>query len=399
LLGVNVTDVGPDALVRADEAVQAAHAMHATVIRTRVLWSVLQPTGPTSFDARALAFMDRLVADASARGMRVLMFVDSTPCWASSAPPPLLQSCPPGSFGEANFWPPTNPGAYGSIVAFLAQRYGANLAALEIWNEPDHSNGQHFEGPEKAQHYAALLKAAYVAIKHVNPAVPVLGGSLVGSNGAFLRALYAAGIKGYYDGLAVHYYTLTLGSVRAIHEAQLANQDTKPLWLDEFGWPSCYPRLKIQQEQACVTQRVQARNLSDTVRALARTPYIAAIVPYTLHDSRTEDFGDLTLRGARKASFSALMHAFTAPFGRVSPVTLKLRRRHGHVIASGSAPAGDYMQLEAFRGRALRFRALFVLDRFDRYSITLPAVLGTRGLRIRVFQYWQGVGAAAQRRI
>ncbi len=74
-----------------------------------------------------------------------------------------------------------------------------------------------------------MLRAAYPAIKQANPNVPVLAGSLVGSNGVFLRALYAAGIKGYYDGLAVHFYNLTLGSLRAIHEVQLANGDTKPL--------------------------------------------------------------------------------------------------------------------------------------------------------------------------
>jgi hypothetical protein len=57
------------------------------------------------------------------------------------------------------------------------------------------------------------------------------------------------------------------------------------------------------------------------------------------------------------------------------------------------------MELEAFQGGRLRFRALFTLDRFDRYSIPLPAVLGTRGLRVRVFQYWTGPAQAAQRSI
>ena len=66
-----------------------------------------------------------------------------------------------------------------------------------------------------------------------------------------------------------------------------------------------------------------------------------------------------------------------------------------YVIASGSGPVGDYMELEAFRGTRLRYRALFVLDRFNRYSIALPHVLGTRGLRVRVYQYWAGLGKAA----
>ena len=68
-----------------------------------------------------------------------------------------------------------------------------------------------------------MLRAAYPAIKQANPSVPVLAGSLVGSNGVFLRALYAAGIKGYYDGLAVHFYNLTLG-VAALDPRSAARQ-------------------------------------------------------------------------------------------------------------------------------------------------------------------------------
>src|SRR5205814_7992043 len=118
----------------------------------------------------------------------------------------------------------------------------------EVWNEPDQGNQLYFAGPNKAKRYAALLKAAYTAIKQANPTVTVLGGSLVGSNGLFLRALYAAGIKGYYDGLAVHYYSLFLASLRAIHETQLANGHSRPLWLDEFGWSRCFPPQRIQEE-------------------------------------------------------------------------------------------------------------------------------------------------------
>ncbi len=111
--------------------------------------------------------------------------------------------------------------------------------------------------------------------------MPVIAGSLVGYNGVFLRALYAAGIKGYYDGLAVHFYTLTLASLRQFREVQLANGDTKPLWLNEFGWSSCWPRYRIQQEQACVTPTGRRRRTSPiSCRSLARTPYIAADVLY-----------------------------------------------------------------------------------------------------------------------
>jgi hypothetical protein len=394
--GVNIVGVGPYPLREADLAIARARALHAKVVRTEVPWSALEPSGPGQIEPRALAFADRLVSDAAASGIRVIMMVESTPCWASSAPASLLGKCRPGNPNKASAWAPSNPSTYATFVAYLAQRYGTSLAAIEIWNEPDQINEAYFAGPNKAVRYAALLRAAYPAIKQANPNVPVIAGSLVGSNGVFLRALYAAGIKGYYDGLAVHFYTLTLAALRAFREVQLANGDTAPLWLDEFGWSSCWPRYRTQQEQACVTPQVQATNITNIFRSLARTPYVAADLLYKLQDSRNEDFGVLNEHGARKPTYAALSRVLASPFGAPSPVTLSLRRQGNHVVAGGSGPIGDYMQLEAFQGNTLRYRATFTLNRFNRYSIALPSVLGTSGLRVRVYQEWMGPGRAAQ---
>jgi hypothetical protein len=397
--GVNIVGVGPEPLGTADRVIAQAHALGAKVVRTVVPWSMLEPRGASQIEPRALAFADRLVGDAAASGIRVIMTVDSSPCWASSAPAALLRKCAPGQPSKATAWPPGNPADYAAFVAYLAQRYGTRLAAIEIWNEPDQANQLYFAGPNKPQRYATILRAAFPAIKRANPNVPVLAGSLVGANGVFLRALYAAGIKGYYDGLAVHFYTLTLASLRSIREVQLANGDTKPLWLDEFGWSSCWPRYRIQQEQACVTPNVQAANIANVFRSLAYTPYVAAEVLYQLQDSRAEDFGALNEEGARKPSFAALSRVLASPFGAPSPVTLSLRTRGSQVVASGSGPVGDYMELEAFQGSVLRYRALFTLNRFNRYALALPSVLGTSGLRVRVYQYWAGPGRDAQRSI
>jgi polysaccharide biosynthesis protein PslG len=398
--GVNVPGLDRGSTPRAaDSEIAAAKSLHAAIVRVAVPWSVLEPLGAGRVSSQALAFTDRLVGDAAAAGIRVIMTVYSSPCWASSAPATLLRKCDPGRVSNANAWPPSNPGDYAAFTAYLAGRYGNKLAAIEIWNEPDQANQLYFAGPQKPERYAAILRSAYPAIKAANGSVSVIAGSLVGSNGAFLQALYANGIKGYFDGLAVHFYNLVLASVRSIHEVQLAHGDSKPLWLDEFGWSSCYPRQRIQEEQACVTRPIQGSNLSDVFHSLARTPYVAAEAMYNLQDSGHEQFGVLNGSGARKPAFQALSRALASPFAGARRVKLSLRRSGRRVIASGTAPVGDFMQLEAFRGAVLRYRALFVLDRFDRYSISLPAVLGTRGLRVRVFQYWTGPAQAAQRSI
>ena len=398
--GINIVDLRRGSTPsEADRAISLAHAMHAHVVRTELPWAVFEPNGPGQIDAGAQAFTDRLMKDAAAAGIRVIATVDFSPCWASAAPAALLASCVAGQGSAANGWPPVDPSAYAHFVSYVAQRYGPELAAIEIWNEPDQSNEQYFGGPNKAERYTALLRAAYPAIKAADPAVAVLGGSFVGSNGNFLRALYAAGAKGYYDGLAVHFYTLTLAALRAIREVQLANGDHTPLWLSEFGWSSCWPAQKIQQEQGCVTPATQALNLTNMFRSLSHTSYVAAELVYKLQDSREEDFGAVSSSGARKPAFKALSSVFSSPFGRVSPMTLELRRKSGRVVANVAGPVGDYVQLEAFEGRALRYRALFELNRFNQFSLTLPRALGSKGLRVRVYQLWTGPRKAAQKSI
>jgi hypothetical protein len=395
LEGVNITGIGiGSSIAKVDQQIAWAHSIGAHAIRVEIPWSALEPTRGR-IEPRALAFTDHLVDQASAAGIKVVALTMWTPCWASSAPASLLRKCRPGQSGKAQAWAPTDPHAYGAFVAFVAARYTTKLAAIEVWNEPDQSNEDYFAGPNKAQRYATLLRAAYTAIKQADPEMPVLGGSLVGSNGEFLKALYAAGIKGYYDGLSVHFYNLVLASLRYLHEVQLANHDSKPLWLNEFGWSSCWPRQRIQQEQGCVTKQAQATNLANVLRSLARTPWVAAEIVYELQGSRSEDFGVLTETGAHKPSFGALRSVFISPFGKPSPVNVHLRRHRGRIVATGSGPVGDYLQLEAFNGRRAVYRTLFTLDRFNRYSLVLPGALDAEHLRVSVFQYWMGTAKAA----
>ena len=248
--GINITGVDEYSRpAEADRDISWAKKLHAKLVRLEIPWSAFEPHAAGQVAPGPLAYTDRLVSDAAAAGIRIIMMAESTPCWASSAPASLLRKCAPGRTDAASSWPPSRPGDFAAFAAFLAQRYGRQLAAIEVWNEPDQINQHYFAGPHKPERYAAILRAAYPAIKRADPNVLVLGGSIVGSNGRFLQLLYAAGIKGYYDALAVHYYHLTLASVRSIHEVQLANGDHTPLWLDEFGWSSCWPATRSSRNR------------------------------------------------------------------------------------------------------------------------------------------------------
>jgi polysaccharide biosynthesis protein PslG len=396
LAGINLSGLsGGSAPEQASREIAEALNLHVKLVRVELPWAALQPAGPGPLNGGALAYADQLIGAAAAHHLGVIALVDVTPCWASSAPADLLAACRADGSSAANSWPPAQPSDYGAVVGQLAARYGTKLTAIEVWNEPDEANEKYFAGPDKPQRYAEVLRAGYTAIKQANPGIKVLAGSLVGSDGTFLRRLYAAGIKGYYDGLSVHFYTLTLASLREFREAQLASGDRSPLWLDEFGWPTCYPGKAIEEEIPCVTPAVQAQNVTNLFRSLSRTSYVATDTLYKLRDSPNSAAGVLTQNGARKPAYGALASVLLSPQRSPAQVTLALRRAGRAIVASGSGPFGDYMRLEASRG-ALRYRAKFTLDRFNRYRLSLPAALGTHGVHVRVFQEWLGAASAAQ---
>ncbi len=115
----NLLESGATASI--DREIAVAHSLHAAVVRAGVPWSALEPTGPGQISQTALSSLDRLMSDAAADGIRVIVFVDSTPCWASSAPASQLRRCVPGATAKANAWPPTNAAYYASAVSYLAR--------------------------------------------------------------------------------------------------------------------------------------------------------------------------------------------------------------------------------------------------------------------------------------
>lgn len=394
-------DIGPAATeprAAVDAQLDRAKALHVKIVRIDANWAALEPAASGQRDPTYVAGLDRVFASARARGLKVALVVAGTPCWASTAPSDVLDRCgQPGYRGEeAEAYPPANPARYGDVVGYLARRYASGLAALEIWNEPDHASQNYFKGGHKPQHYVELVKAAYPKAKAAAPMVPVLAGSLVGADGRFLKALYAAGMKGHYDGLSVHYYDLVLASLRSIRQVQKAAGDTKPLWLNEFGWTSCYPAHRTQGGHACVTPAVQASDLTDTFRALRSTSWVKSAVVYNLADTTQYNFGLTDIRGRLKPAYAALAKVLRGRPPAPRRPKLRLARRGGSVIASGSGPAADDLEVDAYIGGRLRYKAVVRLTRANTFSLKLPAELGTSGLKVRVWQYWTGRSATAR---
>jgi hypothetical protein len=367
-----------------DASLSSARALHANTVRIEVSWAALEPSGKGQRDPAYVSRLDHLVSAAHARHIRPLLLVLRTPCWATSEP----GGCQNGA--QSSDYPPSRAADYGAVAGWIARRYRGRLAGFEVWNEPDHDQELYFQGPDKPQHYAAILKAAYAAIKRGDRRLPVLAGSLVGANGAFLKALYDQGIRGHYDGLAVHYYDLTLASLRQIRQVQRAHGDRKPVWLTEFGWTSCYPASDSEGEHACVTPSQQSRDLGDVFRALRGHGWIHAAVVYNLRDTADEHFGLLSGGGARKPAFATVARAFGSGLGAPHAPSAHVS---GSTV-SGTVPAGDIVTVQFYAGQQYAGQANLQPDRFGRFSYQLPSQV--QGDRLVVGQPWTGRSVTLQ---
>ena len=113
-----------------------------------------------------------------------------------------------------------------------------------------------------AEAYVPLLKTCYNAIKSSDPASTVLSSGLSDATGneapvMYLRAMYAAGAKSYFDAVAVHPYSFgwvnvanesapmypaswnTFYELPTVYQVMKDNGDgSKKIWLTEYGCPT-----------------------------------------------------------------------------------------------------------------------------------------------------------------
>ncbi len=368
-----------------DELNLAASA-HVTVLRIDVGWSSYEFDGPGQYPAPRVAKLDRFMQGAASRGIKVLPVVFSTPCWASSAPESLRQGCTGDWWNRGvTAYPPKDPQTYGNFVKWLTNRYSAYMAGVEVWNEPNET--AFLNAPDQASAYAQLLKAGYAGAKAGNLDVPVIAGAIAGADVGFLNQLYAAGIKGYYDGLSIHTYSgsqspmfdpgavgrqaTVLPGIKAVHAAQLAAGDTTALWLTEFGW--------VTQAglYSAVTEQQQAAFISSAFTSIEQLPYVRAAVVYDLRDgpdpsSYIDHYGLVTENFTPKPAFAALQtvlsHSATVASTTSSRSTVRRKRapirggKRARAKATADSPSGSSSVLH-LGSRLGKLRAGNVYDR------------------------------------
>ncbi len=398
-----IQGIGATAGVSFTADLAVAQRLKTTVTRIEASWAALEPDGPGRAPApEALARLDALIDGAARRRIKTVLFINRTPCWASSAPARLRAGC--RGVGRNAFavtrYQPRDVGRVVPISRFLVERYGSKLAAFEVWNEPDQANEKYWAGPNKVRNYVKLVKALYAPLKRANPALPVLAGSFVGIDSRWLEAMYARGVKGHYDGLAVHFYNLPLLALAGTRATQLANGDEKPMWLTEFGWSSCHRRGGPARElgHACVTQATQAQNLVDVLRSVEDLPYLKAAIQFQVADSPGGfQFGLVDDRRRIKPLYRAALRLQAGGRPEVTRPTIRLTRVGNRLVASGTASQTDALDLRVLQGETPRFLASVVTDRLRRWSVALPAQLGTEGLSVTVRGRLVGGSATARR--
>jgi hypothetical protein len=165
------------------------------------------------------------------------------------------------------------------------------------------------------------------------------------------------------------------------------------MWLSEFGFTSCFApgadAFKI--DHPCVTRQGQAQNLVDTLRKVATVDWVQAAITYTLNDqSDAYQFGLLTAADVRKPAFDAVQKVFAGRPMAVTRPRMTLRPSGGRVVVRGTASQVEVFTLRVWRNGTLAYRANLRTDRFGAYRLTLPAVLGTSGLKATLSGRWTG---------
>jgi hypothetical protein len=218
-------------------------------------WKWVQPTAAPP----RWAAMDRFIGRLAKNGVRVLPSVWGNPAWVQGgdARAPLdrpqdinawrtFLKALVGRYGPGgSYWAPN--GAY-------KQQYGANatpwpIQAWQIWNEP---NLKKFYVPYPSpQSYARLVKFSHDAIASKDPKAQIVLAGMPGYGDVkawdFLKTFYnQAGIRNYFDAVALHPYSSDIPHVRVqiqnVREVMVNRADgATPLWLTELAWGSDPP--------------------------------------------------------------------------------------------------------------------------------------------------------------
>lgn len=296
-----------------DRTAQAIADTGAQWVRMNVGWRWTE-TAKGEYDQAMLDKVDRAVALSRGAGARVVMLVDQTPQWASGKP-------------DVRF-PPSDPADLADFYGFLVARYGAQVDAWEVWNEPNHPNywqPDPTKNPNACGDYLQLLRAVAPVIRAGDATAPVLFGGLAWNDYPYLERCYAidADMGDHFDAMNTHPYAMggaapetlrdespadgrldyqTFLAYREVRRTMADHGDVKPVWLTEFGWSTATDGHPLGN----VTPETQADYLTRAYRVLEQDAYVPVATWYNLRNTYTGNDGPgwLDQLGLMKTDFS-----------------------------------------------------------------------------------------------
>lgn len=289
-----------DAPASTDRKLDRVAAMGAGWLRFDAAWPEIE-IERGRFD---YSRVDRALNGARARGLRVVLVLGGTAAWAR----------PAGADWNHGPTTATARAGFAAFAATTARRYRDRVGAYEIWNEPN-LPGSWAPQPDPAA-YFALLRDAYAGIHRADSDAVVLsggtGGGLTGIGSVrWYTDLYAAGLSGVSDGVAVHPYPDALSPadsgemsrarrVRALMDAH-GDRD-KQLWGTETGTATGGEQAASEKDQAALV--VQLHRQWQGIHTTGPLLY------YTLYDfggaDREDHFGLLRADGSAKPAYASL---------------------------------------------------------------------------------------------
>lgn len=227
-------------------------------IRQEFPWEDIEKPGKgqyweTKYNYSTWIKYDRIVNLAHEYGLEIVARLDHPPAWTRA-----------DGRARGDFAPPDNFDDYGDFVATVVERYRGKIRFYQVWNEPN-IYPEWGEQDVNAADYVRLLKVGYTRAKAVDPSVGIISAGLAqtveegGRNlddRLFLQQMYDAGVRGYFDILAVQDYGLFSGPGDRrldeerinfsrpiqLREIMVKNGDPNtPIWAMEIGWNALPP--------------------------------------------------------------------------------------------------------------------------------------------------------------
>jgi hypothetical protein len=246
--GVSAPDLGPRSPADRIPELEDQRAAGVRLLRQLFDWALIEPT-QGDYDWAAT---DSFVASAAREDMKVLPVVLWSPTWASSCTGAANpKRCPPADYAD-----------FGDFVAVLIGRYGPSgsfwddnptvpkrpIVAWQLWNEP--ALPAYWGGAPSAQQYVDMLTTVVPIIRAADPGAEIVGAGIPDSTlpgaipmSTYVSGMYAAGVKGLIDDMAIHIYdddpTGAIDLVEQTRATMNANGDNDTgLWISEWGWAS-----------------------------------------------------------------------------------------------------------------------------------------------------------------